>query len=165
MLRAVATPANADGVPELFGARVSASTDITAATFPIVVSWDTETFDIGVGGAGFHEGVINPTRFTIPPGVGAVRLTGQVALAPPTTANSVVTINLLKNGSPLAPGIWGESYKSTGGGSTFTAQLNSGPLKVVPGDYFELNVFSGAGVPTPVVVAAANSWFAIEAIG
>lgn len=139
------------------GALVTKASDETTADYTggAVVSWDTETYDIG----GWHESVTNPSRLTVPAGVSRVRLYGQINTSSIATANMVL-VAFLKNGGTT----WeGRISQRTEFSATVVLRDNAASpvLEVTPGDYFELRYL--VETDTSVTIES-HSWFAIEKV-
>lgn len=120
-------------------AQAFADATLTLATF------DTEDLDTD----GFHESVVNPTRITIPAGLGGIYLVELgVELPNPATSHALV-LWLRKNGADLSPLIANASVGNYGPGNHVPGALTAS-LKLAAGDYIE-------GVVTQQSGASRNS--------
>ena len=139
------------------GARVKRSTDQTAADYnPLQpIPFDSEDFDTH----GFHDSVTNNTRLTIPGGLGInfVELHGQLTWTLSDTAWKQILFR--KNGSDLFCGHIVDPGALTGA----NASIESGPIAVEDGDYFELCWQESAD--NSITILSANTRFAIRVVG
>lgn len=138
------------------GALVKKSVDQTAADYSagVVLTWDAETYDVG----GWHDTGSNTSRLTVPSGVTHVRLMGQVTISS-IAANTVVYLLVSSsNGATTLP-IIGPRVLN---GGDYQVQLQSGPLAVTAGDYFEMTLFTVGDAS--VTINSTLSFFSIEAI-
>lgn len=114
-------------------AQHSATQNVVTAT-PTVVLWaGTETYDTD----DFHEGVTNPSRHTIPPGLGGLYFATYSLAHPSGSGLSVAWVTV--NGA----GLWAPA------GAVLTSsglRLNGTDLiPVVPGDYLEVVTSQASG--------------------
>ncbi len=117
------------------------------------LTFDTETFD----DAAFHDPA-QLTRLTVPAGVTRVRI-GATVSAGNVTVGSGMTLVVQKNGSAAA--FDGQPTQSHNAPFALSAiACNSGPLIVVPGDYFELFLYVGDAA---IDIVASQTTFWIEA--
>jgi hypothetical protein len=141
------------------GCLVTKSADLTAqnATSGLTQTFNTETYDTD----GWHESVTNPTRLTVPAGLGInyVVLRGQVGTSL-DGADSGRTLTVLKNGSAMDPGVF---MIHEDGGTLARIQVESYPVPVVDGDYFELNFTTETD--NSITITANRTWFSIERAG
>lgn len=110
---------------------------------------------------GFHDNVTNPSRFTIPPGLGGVYFCrGSVFWYP--DANGVRRVDLLVNGT---------SYVGTyfpPPGSVYFAMEVSGVVHANPGDYIQLGAYQTSGNAVSIGDAGIGSFinhFSLVRIG
>lgn len=128
-----------------------------------ILTFDQEELDVG----GWHNTVSNTSRLTVPAGVTYVRLTGRATFdLADGTAYADIILNLLKNGA-----IYKQSFGSTqdGSGQNQTSlHIDSGPVQVIAGDFFELQVLADAIASAPnYTVPSLNqrAMFAVERLG
>lgn len=126
--------------------------------------WDTEIYDTN----GFHEGVTNPSRITIPSGVTKVRLVAHIESG--TTIDNVATITakFQKNGSAGTIDDAATSFQPIGKAYVITAHsgvidLDTGVITVAAGDYFEL-LTTEDNPSQNVDINAYVSWISCEVI-
>jgi hypothetical protein len=131
------------------GALVSNSTTQTLSDSLVVMTWDTESYDVG----DWHAGGA-PTRLTVPSGVSKVRLTAFGNF--PVTGTNAGEVDIIKNGTTFR-GMARANCYSTGneGISVATAVVD-----VTPGDYFE---YRARGTINAELLQT-DSFFAIEAV-
>ena len=118
-------------------ARVSRSTTQTITTSTDTpIGFDTEVEDT----AGYHEGVTNPSRFTVPSSkAGVFHVRGGVFWDANATGQRQCYIR--KNGTAI-PG----TYQVDPGNSSFgIAQFASAIVRLAVGDYVELTVWQNSG--------------------
>lgn len=141
---------------DFIGALVTKAANQTMAnlTTPVAITWNTETYDEG----GFHEGVTNPSRLTVPSGVTKIRVASSVCLQS-VSLNVYIMLTIYKNGSAVYSGVPQQSSQ-VGVGSTQIG-VASGAIPVVEGDYFE--TFIEVQTDTSVTIVAGRSWMSIEA--
>ena len=141
------------------GAKVSNSgaTALTASTMT-VLSWDTETFDSD----GFHEGVTNPSRLTIPTGKdGKYLLHGSVGFGANAAADRIVRIR--KNGSDATDLAYVRTPLAQSGSNPTRMQIQA-VASLAATDYVELIVYTGAtGTSTEATSFVTN--FSISLLG
>jgi hypothetical protein len=122
-----------------------------------ILDFPGEAFDTN----NMHSTSVNNSRFTIPAGVTAVRITAQVVFAANATGQRLVIF--LKNGGESFPGnVYFDGPAAIDGYKTI-ANLSTPVLQVVAGDYFQIEVFQSSGGPLLVVAGSTQTWFAIEA--
>jgi uncharacterized membrane protein len=140
------------------GALVKKSADQTTANYSggVLITWDAETYDTD----GIHDNVTNPSRLTVPAGVSWVRLIGQIDTSL-VTAGSDTYIYMTKNGSTAFAGTPQLSLDLVSI-TTPRGQIQTPPLQVSPGDYFEFGINCA---DTSITVVAASSWFCMEILG
>lgn len=131
----------ADGVGQSVGARV---TNTVAQSIPsgadTLLSWNSEVFDTNA----LHDNTTNPSRLTVPPGMGGRWLViANVLFAANATGRRSLTIR--KNGSNAVGNI--EEPVSEGALAP-TGVLTQTVLDALPGDYFDVtaNQYSGAAL-------------------
>lgn len=125
------------------GTQSIASSTTTALTFNV------ETFDT----AGFHESVTNPSRITIPTGLGGVYMVGGAARITGMSDTKGITLMIYKNGS-FHLTLAGDSLGAAGTGSTSGSQL----LVLAAGDYVELRIFQSETGSKDVDSASCFFW-------
>jgi len=122
-------------------AKVTTVDDIGGGTYttPNTYAWTSVEFD---NGSWWSVGV--PQRLTVPTGVTKVNVSLSVHKSDTTTV-----VSILKNGSLLA-------YARGGVGDNY-ANLTTGTLEVIAGDYFEMYLETGTGslIENPL------TWFSI----
>lgn len=139
------------------GALVTKAADQTAANYSTAakVAFDAESYDTD----SIHDNVTNNTRLTVPTGITKVRLSYNILLSS-VTANSVLQAQILKNNSTAYIG-----NPATGDTSADTSPrwgAISPILTVVAGDYFELELATGAD--NSVTVVKDYTWFHMEIV-
>lgn len=160
--RAIILP-DADGTLGLAGARgcrlfrTVNSANIPTAT-PTVISWDGEHDDTD----GFHDPGTNPTRATIPAGLGGVYDIAGFARIALNGINNAADLRLYKNGALM---LLGPKFFVPVITEAWTL-LVAGGLRLAVGDYLELYMDQD-GTPTPVQgnAAGTSSWFAVYRVG
>lgn len=134
------------------GALVKKSADQTGANYLSgsgtqtdgdIVSWDSEVYDTH----GFHEGVTNPSRLTVPVSVSGQYgiFTACVSLSAIGQGNNVF-LSILKNGGYQYIGFGGSSRRcgdKSGGANACWAQVRTGPVLLTSGDYYQVRLYSG----------------------
>lgn len=117
---------------------ISAATH-TAVTFG-AGSEDADT-------SGFHDTVTNPSRLTIPPGLGITQARLTFGLVGASTVSGQLIGYVRKNGTASLPGQ--ATHETEGPGAEF---LNGDGewVDVVPGDYFELYAYSDSAQTLPI---------------
>lgn len=115
-----------------------------------IITWASELYDT----ENIHSAVTNTGRLTVPVGSTKVRIYGQVMSDSDVNHSG----EILKNGSffPGAP----KWFLPTTTAATISFELNSPPLTVIPGDYFEMYSVYGYTADG----AGYNAWFAMEII-
>lgn len=116
----------------------------TAAETP--VTFDAESFDTD----GFHEGVTNPSRITIPTGLGGKYLIGGSATIAGLSTGHRFIVFFKKNGSILSG--YNGNYSAVNPG-TLGASV-SALVELAVGDYIELVVYHNAGANKDVQTTA-----------
>lgn len=119
------------------------------------VSWDTEAYDYG----GWHSGA-NPTRFTVPTGLGIthVQMVGN-SLMPFNAAGNYRVIRFLKNGSAATPGL---GHNQTAPIAIGRLNLASAKIPVVDGDFLEVTYFQDSGTSQDFISAPGSDFFSIQ---
>jgi hypothetical protein len=140
------------------GCLIKPSADLTAQnlTANVAIPMDAESYDTG----GWHDNATNPSRMTVPAGVTAVEIRGQLAITNGTSGEYVqasIRINNLTTYSGLVQ-VMGWTTNT----GVCRMQVASARLVVAPGDYIEL--FAATQVDTSVTVAAANTWLSVKAV-
>ena len=138
------------------GCLVKKASDQTTADYTSapMVTWDTEVYDVG----GWHEGVTNPSRMTVPAGVTRVKVAGNVMIGS-HSGGTIAYASIYKNGAVFSGGPEQRSELTFG---TYAINVSSAVVTVTAGDYFELKVF--VETDTSVTITAAQSWFSIEKV-
>ena len=128
-------PLTAGGASTFVGCRLRKSTNTTLTGGAVdKISFDTEDFDTD----GFHEGVTNPTRLTIPSGQGGIYMVGAQGYFSVGGARNIITIRK-NNNSALDVA----SVEATGTGTGHTPRLATSTLvALVATDYLEMAVFA-----------------------
>jgi len=139
------------------GALVVKAADQTAANYTsgAMIAWDTETYDVG----GWHEGVTNPSRITIPSGVTRVKLTANVVIQS-LSGGTYAYLAIYKNGADF-PGTGSQLTEATAGTYYLNCSTADG-IAVSAGDYFETRLF--VETDTSVTVNAAFSSFSVRKV-
>jgi hypothetical protein len=136
------------------GVSLTKSGDATTqnATGGLTMTFDTETFDTD----GFHESVTNPTRITVPSGLGITYMafTCQVG-STLDTADTTRTLNINRNGAAMSPGVFNIHED---GSTNARIQVSTGPVSVVAGDYFECPFVTETD--NSITIQANRTWFA-----
>lgn len=133
--------------PAFRGARAARNLVWTVASGSLVtLAFNNTVFSTD----GIHNVAGQSSRLTVPPGVSYVELTGFVQWAINNTG--VRYVDIIKNGNGGALMI---SDRKVPVPSDYTEQsVTTGPLAVVPGDYFEFRVYQTSGSNVDVRVGA-----------
>lgn len=139
------------------GAMVKKSADQTTADYTAgpAMAFNSEIYDTGV----WHDNSVANTRLTVPAGVTAVRVGGNVIIAD-TTVDTFKTLVLTKNGSASFDGACGVSLEV--GATSCGMSIASGVIAVTAGDYFELVLTEESDNSVTITAARTNFW--IEAV-
>jgi hypothetical protein len=131
---------------------------ITNVTFE-AIDWDTEIRDTD----GFHEGVTNPSRITIPAGLGIrkVRLTASIHWAADVDGERTLSVNI--NGAALVGGRV-EDGQAGSASRTSTQSWASPVIDVVDNDYFEVLVRHAGGAALNALTSSTLSHFSLEVV-
>jgi hypothetical protein len=154
----VACAAHADAL-RFMGARVIKAADQTGANYvaETIIAWTAEEFDTD----GFHDNASNNSRLTVPDGKGInyVELSAAVRLAN-VTADQHILLTILKNGGVA----YYAGLRTEVGSVVPRVNINTGPVAVVDGDYFEcsMQVESDTAID---VIAHPACFFAIRVVG
>ncbi|HDZ44101.1 MAG TPA: hypothetical protein ENH80_09185 [Phycisphaerae bacterium] len=99
-----------------------------------------------------------PTRLTVPVGFDLVRLTTNMYAN--AGSGQVVLTRIFKNGAELPGGC----HVATPATASAVVQHNglTSPVTVIPGDYFEVNVYNGTGSTRVIQGMVNRTWFAME---
>lgn len=102
------------------------------------LTWDSETTDQ----TGWHSTVSNTSRLTVPAGVSFAEISAQILFE---SGNGLVTgwtslVQLRKNGVTLFSQSFSYFYNNFGAVRQNVNYSTTGPIAVVPGDYFEVLV-------------------------
>lgn len=136
-------------------ALLTRTTDQVVGAWPVKVEWQAATQDV----AGMWTAA-NPTRLVVPAGVTRAKLECQASVTSDLEAGSM-SLELYKNGSPLAPRIYINNGRTgTVGSQINVANLSSYIVPVVAGDYFEIQ--AGVDNLTSTTITAALSWLSIQ---
>lgn len=125
-------------IPQKFAQYFATQTTITNGTAAVAINMGNKIEDVG---GWFNP--IEPTRLTVPPGIFRVQIRYRANLtaggtAPGTTAYFDVTVN--KNGAAMNPSTLVRTVPANVLNIGTAFEYSSVPLKVVPGDYFEILV-------------------------
>lgn len=145
-------------------------TSIVSQTIPYatntVLSMETETYDVG----GYHEGVTNPSRITIPT-TGKYKLKGSVFISFPafvlTSPYGYVRLSIRKNGTTTVYSGQEWIFRDSIG---ITVPVESPVIEVTAGDYFELVVYQTVLTSGPTGVTSNNvagydgTYFSVERV-
>ena len=136
----------------------AAALDIPSGVTTNIMSWDTHEYDTD----GFHSVSVEPTRLTIPAGLGIrlIRLSAGIAYA--TNAAGDRHLNFQKNGTNF-PG-QGALKTPAPSATPSRSALQSAIVPVADGDYFELNTYQDSGVTLAVDVSSHLTFFGLEVI-
>jgi len=121
------------------------------------ITWDSEINDSDE----FHEGVTNPTRFTIPTGVSKVFVSASISFA--SNVNGIRAVYIKRNGATAV----GLPYDTrSGNASGISIGISSAVIDVIAGDYFELWVkqTSGGSLNAPWSAGSTTAWFSIKVV-
>lgn len=140
----------------------SASETLTDATAKII-DFDTELYDTD----GWHEGVTNPERLTVPSGVNYVVLTARAVIASGGSSPIDTILSISKNGSDNYGGRTKASWYVDTSTNDIEVMVVSTPIAVSATDYFYLNVkqTSTASKTLRHSVSGYHTWFSIQAVG
>ncbi len=145
--------------PKFKGALVVLGSDETAVdtTSGHFSAWDTERYDTD----NFHDNSVNPSRLTIPAGLGItkIRLTGTYGLSLQDGDVANLT-RFFKNGATVAElqGFRTQVSSSNDPVNNITSPV----IEVVDGDYFEIETRGSADIS--ITILATRSHFAIEVV-
>lgn len=121
------------------------------------VTWDAEVFDTD----NIHSPTTNPSRLIVPAGVSFVELSYSAYMVS-VGAGGLTEAWIKKNGADFPGG----ACETDNSGSTLGVQLSgtTGPIPVVPGDYFELFIHC---TDTDLTFAGGNqrSGFSMKVLG
>lgn len=114
------------------------------------------------GATGFWDGA-NPERLVVPTGASLVQITAQARFAPASAFAGGTFIVLLKNGATFSPQpAAGKRQTSSSAYSDVTLVIASGPIVVVPGDYFAL--FWNCSVAASAILSDDATWMEMEVL-
>ncbi|MEE8606718.1 MAG: hypothetical protein V3S55_03860 [Nitrospiraceae bacterium] len=136
-------------------------TDASTQSLPnntwTAINFDTTEYD----DAGIHDDAVNNTRLTVPAGVSKVRCQGQGAFAADPSNGRAHRIT--KNGAHSTIGLPRAEYDTVvileGHNNILTAVM-----KVIPGDYFEFEMWHNEGSALNTLNNNTNPWFQMEII-
>ena len=158
--RIVAAANGAGGGGAFSGAMVGRSTALTGLTYPTIVTWDAETYDVGD-----WWDVGTPTALIVPAGVSYARLSFGVDLEAATQSGSFF-ISLQKNGADLAAGSPTQNTRVGTVGFNNNVYFGVSPvLAVAENDEFTLRVNRSGLVAVDQILATGATYFAIERVG
>lgn len=134
---------------------LSRTTDQTVTVWPVKVEWQTAVQDTtGTWSAA------NATRLIVPAGFTRVTVEAQGSVTSEEAAGSM-SLELLKNGSPMAPRIFVTNGRAGAvGAQENVANLSSYVIPVVAGDYLELQ--ANREDLTATTITAALSWLCAQ---
>ncbi len=118
------------------------------------VAFDAETYDTDA----IHDNVTNPTRLTVPAGWAKARLHAGNAWQSNNTGERIQ--RFAKNGGDFTGSSWNRIRAS----STSDRPVTSPVIPVVPGDYFEYEVWHNRGSPINVIGPSNQTLFSIEKV-
>jgi len=107
----------------------------------------------------------NPTRLTVPPNVGYVRISGNIRYASTSVDASDFVLLLQKNGSATFNGNPRVALQSGPTATRYEMQVVSPILPVTAGDYFTLCVSQATGGALNTDSTFTSQWFSMEIIG
>lgn len=138
------------------GAIVKSSGDLTTQNysgFPLL-AWNAEVYDTD----GFHDNVTNNSRLTVPAAYdgryAVIKVSVRLSLV---GASSTGSLQVLKNGAAFTHG--GVNSVFSSGSGTVWVEVESQPILLATGDYFEIQGFCN---DTSVTRDANGSFFSIE---
>jgi hypothetical protein len=140
------------------GARVKKNADQTAANYTVAaaITWDAEVFDTD----GFHDTGSNTERLTIPAnlGINYVRITAGIEVSLDTADTYKLLTIRINDTSTVA-----RTSTEIGTGTAVGMMVDSGPVAVVAGDYFDIRFFTESD--TSITVLSVSSFMALEVLG
>lgn len=116
------------------GARVSRASDITGATWPLLVPWSVEDEDTD----GFWS-LGDPTKLVIPAGITRVRLLAAVQLEDLGAAGSIFA-TIYKNGAAFPGCAIDNKRQSNTGFTNNNVQVMTADIPVVTNDFFQVRL-------------------------
>ena len=140
------------------GVLLQRTANLVAPTFPLLVPWQQAVYDTD---SFWSAGA--PTRITIPAGVTRVRLHGSCELTTSGNAGSLAAF-VWRNGSRLRYNTGPSVRNGTTGFGDNVASTDTAVISVVPGDFFELNVFRSGLTGANDVQFDRSTWFALEVV-
>lgn len=134
-------------------AMVKKAADQSAANYTAssLIAFDSEVYDVG----NWHDNVTNNSRLTVPSGVTVVQV-GAVVRIDLTTADTWKNIELLKNGTVVFDGYIAQKVEV--GAADLAISFCSGPIVVVAGDYFEVNLQEESDTSITITASRTNFW-------
>lgn len=163
-LKLATTP---QALPGVRGAKAFGSANQSIPTGPglTAVALASEAYDTGT--PAIHDNVINNSRFTVPTGITRIRLTGYVKWQP--NGSSFRILKITKNGAlgtidDDQGGYEPDIYTSAANASVpdVGVIIDSGIIRAVATDYFELEVSQESGVALNLL--AGDYWFQMDLI-
>lgn len=118
------------------------------------ILWDLETYDTD----GFHSTSSLTNRITIPAGISMVSLKTQSEWATSAVVGSRY-IAIVKNGSAT---LASNRVTTTTAGDFFEANIGTGDVPVVAGDYFTVEVLQTSAASLNYDVALGRTWFQLK---
>jgi len=118
------------------------------------VAFDAETYDTDA----LHDNVTNPERLTIPAGWAKARLHGGHEWQANNAGERIQRFR--KNGADFL----GTSWNRIGASNSSDRPVTSPVIPVVPGDYFEYEVWHNRGSPINVIAPSGQTLFSIEKV-
>jgi len=109
-----------------------------------------------------HSTSTNTERLVVPTGVSRVVLKGQVSFA--ADATGIRQIQLLKDGSAAFAGGCINTELNPNGTWPARVEFTSPTLTVVPGNYFEIQVYQNSGGALNVLGTSSPTWFCMEIV-
>lgn len=128
---------------------------------PTKILWDSETMD-NPGGAAFHDFITNPSRLTIPTGLGGAYLIEAVVLLQQNIAG-FRRLQIFKNGNP-----WCAAQDLVANTNGYTSLRINQMMGLSPGEYIELEVYQNSGSSLTVSGTAGGvlyTWMSLTRIG
>ncbi len=141
--------------PAFSGAFVTLSADLTMGNLTVyTVDFDTEQYDTDA----FHNGGVNPSRFTIP--VSGKYVCGVYYAFSPGAISGTFFATLKRNGTNVL------TTTLTVNAAAMPEQLITPPLDCAAGDYFQITVQHSTGADSSLVSGTtAGTQFWIQKVG
>ncbi len=119
-----------------------------------IIAWDTEQYDTD----GLHDNAVNPSRMTVPADWSRVRLYAGISWQSNSVGDRLLRFQLNGIGFP------GMAYSRMQAVGTSDNAIASPTIVVVPGDYFEVQVYQASGAAKNVIAATGATYFAMERV-